>query len=104
MIKEFNLNTLLLIVFSSVVFWVNGQPAGRTTQDFNNNWKFYLGNVDDAKEVSFNDASWRKLNLPHDWSIELPFDSTSPTGNGGGALRGGIGWYRKTFILPASSK
>jgi beta-galactosidase len=37
-------------------------------------------------------------------AIELPFDSTSPTGNGGGALRGGIGWYRKTFTVPASSK
>ena len=44
----------------------------------------------------------RSLNLPHDWSIELPFDSTSPTGNGGGALRGGTGWYRKTFTLPTA--
>lgn len=51
-------------------------------------------------DAAANDASWRTLNLPHDWSVELPFDSTSPTGNGGGALRGGTGWYRKTFTLP----
>ncbi len=80
------------------------QTTARTVQDFDGNWKFYLGNADSAKEISFNDASWRSLNLPHDWSIELPFDSASPTGNGGGALRGGIGWYRKTFTLPASSQ
>ncbi|WP_243751646.1 glycoside hydrolase family 2 TIM barrel-domain containing protein [Niastella caeni] len=73
-------------------------------EDFDRNWTFNLGNVSRAEDASFNDASWRKLNLPHDWSIELPFDSTSPTGTGGGALRGGLGWYRKTFTLPATDK
>ncbi len=80
------------------------QTAARTTEDFDNNWKFYLGKNDAAKNIAFNDVTWQSLNLPHDWSIELPFDSTSPTGNGGGALRGGTGWYRKTFTVPASSK
>ncbi|HEY6975368.1 MAG TPA: beta-galactosidase GalB, partial [Chitinophagaceae bacterium] len=47
---------------------------------------------------------WRNLKLPHDWSIELPFDKNSPTGTGGGALRGGTGWYRKTFTLPGETK
>lgn len=81
---------------------INAQS--RTTEKFNSDWKFFLGDNSSASLVSFNDNSWRKLNLPHDWSIELPFDSTSPTGNGGGALRGGLAWYRKTFTLPATDK
>jgi len=40
--------------------------------------------------------------VPDDWSIELPFDSTSPIGIGGGALRGGMGWYTKEFTLPVT--
>jgi beta-galactosidase len=76
----------------------------RTTTSFNSNWKFYLGNAKDPQSATFNDASWRSLDLPHDWSIELPFDSTSPTGTGGGALRGGLGWYRKTFTVPETTK
>jgi beta-galactosidase len=82
---------------------LQAQPA-RVREDFDNNWTFHLGEVAHAKDVDFNDASWRKLNLPHDWSIELPFDSTSPTNNSGGALRGGLGWYRKTFTIPATDK
>ncbi|MGC9349309.1 MAG: sugar-binding domain-containing protein, partial [Anaerolineae bacterium] len=38
--------------------------------------------------------------LPHDWSIEGPFDQNAPAGGGGGYLPGGIGWYRKRFKLP----
>jgi beta-galactosidase len=68
--------------------------------DFNQDWKFYLGEEIQASKESFNDKNWRVLNLPHDWSIELPFDENSPTGTGGGALRGGMGWYRKTFTTP----
>lgn len=82
---------------------LQAQPA-RVREDFDNNWTFHLGDVAHAKDIDFDDASWRKLNLPHDWSIELPFDSTSPTNNSGGALRGGLGWYRKTFTLPATDK
>jgi len=75
----------------------------RTIFKFTRDWKFMLGDDSNARAVSYNDAGWRSLNLPHDWSIELPFDSTSPTGNGGGALRGGTGWYRKTFTLPVTA-
>ncbi|MFL5744197.1 MAG: glycoside hydrolase family 2 TIM barrel-domain containing protein, partial [Niastella sp.] len=78
--------------------------SARVREDFDNNWTFHLGEVAHAKDADFNDASWRKLNLPHDWSIELPFDSTSPTNNSGGCLRGGLGWYRKTFTIPATDK
>ncbi|MFT3675838.1 MAG: glycoside hydrolase family 2 TIM barrel-domain containing protein [Chitinophagaceae bacterium] len=72
------------------------QETGR--ESFDRNWFFYLGN--DTSSA----AQWRSLHLPHDWSIELPFDEHSPTGTGGGALRGGPGWYRKQFILPETDK
>lgn len=45
------------------------------------------------------DADWRALNVPHDWAIEGKFSKDNPSGTGGGALPGGIGWYRKHFTL-----
>ena len=48
----------------------------------------------------FDDASWRPLHLPHDWAIEGQFSADAPSGTGGGALPGGIGWYRKHFTTP----
>lgn len=76
----------------------------RIIDDFNKDWKFHLGDNITYSQKDFNHVSWRNLDLPHDWSIEGKFDSTHPTGNAGGALPGGIGWYRKTFSIPASSK
>ncbi|HSY24003.1 MAG TPA: glycoside hydrolase family 2 TIM barrel-domain containing protein [Polyangiaceae bacterium] len=70
--------------------------------DFGAGWEFNLGDVSGAQATSFDDSGWRSLDVPHDWSIELPFDSNSPGGSGGGFLDGGIGWYRKTFTLDPS--
>jgi len=77
---------------------------GRTIADFDKGWQFNLGDVADAQQTGFNDANWRTLNLPHDWSIEGKFNKDNPATPEGGALPGGIGWYRKTFTVPASSK
>ena len=71
---------------------------------FNDNWKFNLGDIDNAQEPGFNDASWRSLSLPHDWAIEGDFSENNPSGAGGGALPGGIGWYRKCFNTPLIAK
>jgi len=72
----------------------------RNTENFCNNWKFHLGDIENGNEIDLKDSSWRSLNLPHDWSIEGEFSKDNPAGVGGGALPGGIGWYRKTFTLP----
>jgi beta-galactosidase len=72
---------------------------GERGSNFNAGWKFNLGNVSGAQAAGFNDASWRSLNLPHDWSIELALNQNSPSGAGGGYLDGGTGWYRKSFTL-----
>lgn len=78
------------------------RPAGRVVAEFNKGWKFFLGDEAQAKEAAFNDASWRQLTLPHDWSIEGRFDEKNPAKPEGGGLPTGIGWYRKTFTLPAA--
>lgn len=64
---------------------------------FNQDWKFCLSDVSDAKNVDFDDADWQSVSIPHDWSVSLPLsqDKYSCTG----WLPGGIGWYRKTFDL-----
>ena len=83
-------------------------------------WKFHLGNDWGAAQnlakagsgygpasTSFSDASWRRVDLPHDWAIELPFDRKADTSHGFRAVGPGfpensIGWYRRTFVLPQS--
>lgn len=74
----------------------------RTRISFNKDWKFFLGDEPDAKAKAFNDLKWRKLTLPHDWSIEGKFDEKNPAKPEGGGLPTGIGWYRKAFNAPAN--
>jgi len=76
---------------------------GQRGMNFNSGWKFNLGDVSGAQNPGYSDASWRSLNLPHDWSIELAYNQSSPSGSGGGYLDGGVGWYRKTFTLPSDA-
>ena len=69
----------------------------RERMDFNDGWRFQLGDVPEASCPDFDDSGWRVLDLPHDWAVEGDFSIDNPSGTGGGALPGGIGWYRKTF-------
>lgn len=66
---------------------------------FDFDWKFALGDHPEAYKSDYNDSGWRQLDVPHDYSIEQPFDSLAPSGGGGGYAFGGIGWYRKHFVL-----
>lgn len=76
----------------------------RTRISFNKDWKFFLGDEPSAKSTVYNDLKWRKLTLPHDWSIEGKFDEKNPAKPEGGGLPTGIGWYRKEFVAPADFK
>jgi beta-galactosidase len=76
---------------------------GLRGDSFNAGWKFNRGDVAGAEAAAFNDSNWRALDVPHDWSIELPFNGSSAAGSNGGYLDGGIGWYRKTFTLDQAS-
>ncbi len=87
---------------------------GSRSLDFDKGWKFVLvnpagikdptGEYEDAQYPDYDDSDWRLLDLPHDWSIELLPVMGPGTGTdaGTGFLQGGLGWYRKTFTLPAS--
>ncbi|NDV83784.1 glycoside hydrolase family 2 TIM barrel-domain containing protein [Bacteroides sp. 51] len=75
----------------------SGHP--RIKENFNSDWEFHLGEnlTDVARPPHGNLAGAPRP--PHDWSIEGEFSKANPAGAGGGALPGGIGWYRKTFTL-----
>lgn len=60
------------------------------------NWRFALGDRPEAAAAMFDDSLWRKVDLPHDWSVEAPFDAETCEG-ATGYLPGGIGWYRREF-------
>ncbi len=76
----------------------------RKVDNFCKSWKFHLGEVSNGQEPGLDDSQWRLLDLPHDWSIEGEFSNDHPATPSGGALPGGIGWYRKTFTAPDSKK
>ena len=72
----------------------------RERKCFDADWRFVLADSAHMADVDYNDSHWRKLSLPHDWAIEGDFYAGNPSGAGGGALPGGVGWYRKTFSIP----
>ena len=86
---------ILCLLFSSGI----NANAQRITLSFDKDWRFMKGDASGAEQITFNDAAWRKLDVPHDWSIEGPYDQNNPTKSGGGYLPAGVGWYRKTFSL-----
>lgn len=73
----------------------NSNENIRINQLFNFDWKFKAGEVINAQNQTFDDSDWRKLDLPHDFQFEQPWDKTANRGRGFKAL--GVGWYRKTF-------
>ncbi len=102
-------------------------PRERLLLDFG--WRFHLGHADDPAQdfgwgrgqmfsktgsvfapsrANFDDSPWRAVDLPHDWAVELPFENAreliefgaKPLGRAYPATS--IGWYRRTFDLPAS--
>ncbi|HEX3232101.1 MAG TPA: glycoside hydrolase family 2 TIM barrel-domain containing protein, partial [Pyrinomonadaceae bacterium] len=72
------------------------------SKSFDSDWRFQRGELDGADKIEFDDSAWRTLDVPHDWSIEGPFDKDNPTRGSGGFLPAGIGWYRKHCTLPTN--
>jgi beta-galactosidase len=108
---------LFLLVLLHIAFLGNAQLVGREKLSLNNNWRFYQGDIAmpiitgqdmsygnakagkawGAADPKFDDTDWRLLNLPHDWAVENPFDSTANSNQG--YKKRGIGWYRRNFKL-----
>ena len=64
---------------------------------FNDGWLFRLTADSTIVNPAFNDSEWRKLRLPHDWSIEGQLSPSLASCTG--YLPGGIAWYRKHFKI-----
>lgn len=94
----------LFLFICTVLFSCSSSKKVRENVDFTEGWKFYLGDDSIAYNTQYDDAKWRILDLPHDWSIEADFSLKNPATPGGGALPGGIGWYRKDFVVDKSDK
>lgn len=76
----------------------------RERQNFDKGWLFTLADSAGMEKSNYADLSWRHLDLPHDWAIEGDFSPSNPSGASGGALPGGIGWYRKHFSVNPKEK
>ena len=86
----------ILLVMAALI----GLPSlARERQNFDAGWLFILADSAQMSKEAYNDSFWRRLDVPHDWAIEGDFYAGNPSGAGGGALPGGIGWYRKHFTL-----
>ena len=93
---------LLCYLITAGVVGIFAQGENRLKDNFDFDWKFSLNDDRQYADPVYNDQSWEDIQLPHDWSIKLNFDHSI---SGSAAhLPGGIGWYRKAFIVPASYK
>lgn len=97
MIQRAVVRFLSIVFFFLFCFGLYAQASALREQNFNERWRFHLGDVDKAYAPDFDDSRWRTLDLPHDWSIEGVPALDNPSGNDGGYFPTGIAWYRKTF-------
>ncbi len=88
----------LLLVFTAAT----GQPRRVTNMDAG--WRFHQGDVMGAEAATYDDMDWRRLDVPHDWSIEGDNLRENPGGGSIGFFPTGMGWYRKTFDVKAFDK
>lgn len=97
--------TLVLILAISALIPCGGQNRNRLLND---GWRFVRDSLAGAQAVHFDDASWKAVALPHDFSLEPlpagpntlgPFSRETKGGRSVGYLPGGTGWYRKAFTL-----
>jgi beta-galactosidase len=122
--------TMLLLMAMFTASHAAEVTTPRERLSFDNDWRFALGHATDvskdfnhatgqfsyfakagfgsgASDPKFNDQSWRKLNLPHDWAVELPFSERGSGSHGFKAIgrnfpENSVGWYRKTFHISKS--
>jgi beta-galactosidase len=108
----------LIVAVACILFSCHeegSEPAFERESYFNSDWKFIKGDVPGGYDLHLDDASWRQVDLPHDWSIEDlpgkegvrqigPFSEESEGGMSTGHVVGGTAWYRKHFSLNEKDK
>ena len=78
--------------------------AERAVVPLDTDWRFRRGDAPGAEQRGFDDAAWRTVTVPHDWSIEGPYDPAAPSARGGGYLPSGVSWYRRRVALPDAER
>jgi len=108
-----NIKSYILFIFISIALGVNS----KSIITLENGWKFSKGEFPEAFKTDFDDKSWQKVKVPHDWAIYGPFDKnidkqvvaivqngetipTEKTGRTGALPYVGVGWYRTQFEIP----
>ena len=89
---------ILLAVFFLSCCSAFSQISFGDSKKINDNWKFNLQDVTDAKNTAFDDSKWQTVNVPHDWSVKGQLSPTLASCTG--YLPGGIAWYRKSINIP----
>src|SRR6267378_533164 len=108
-LKKINLRHLLILT-ALFVTGVQAQTGKNNLLLFDNDWVFHRGGAQGAERPTFDDSKWRRVDLPHDWSIEdlpgtnSPFVANAISAVNGGFTTGGTGWYRKSFTVSADPK
>src|SRR4051812_20794645 len=108
--KYISLKAIILFFCLAILSQVFAQQPAKSKSErstilFDGGWKFHLGNFQMAANPNFDDSNWRNVDLPHDWSIEDIAGTSSPfnpdaIGQTSSAFTvGGIGWYRKSFMI-----
>lgn len=89
-----------------LTFLVGLGPLGAQRQRYamDAGWRFTIGDPAGAERPGFADAAWRRVDLPHDWSIEGVPTAQAPGGGTVGYFPTGTGWYRKHFRLPPATR
>ena len=87
------------LIWVAVMLLTALTTLARERKNFDAGWRFILADSAQMATPTYNDTHWRILDLPHDWAIEGDFYAGNPSGADGGALPGGIGWYRKHLSL-----
>ncbi|HYV09747.1 MAG TPA: hypothetical protein VE980_02460, partial [Pyrinomonadaceae bacterium] len=78
MTRKLNIISALCFIFLAAFLGLANSRPGHSVS-FNQNWRFQLGDVSNGQDTSLNDSQWRRLDLPHDWSIEGEFSEKAPS-------------------------
>lgn len=93
--RIFTLSLIPILILSCVA----EKPAFSANKEaFHHGWLFQKGDPADGASTALTDAGWRKVNIPHDWAIEGPFDTKYNARTGGLPVHG-VAWYRKHFTV-----
>ncbi len=126
--KTFLIALLMLLVIMQTFSQTELKPSGREHLLMDFGWRFAFGNATDytkdfmsrtgyfsyfaktgygdgAAAPKFEDRTWREVDLPHDWAVELPFSGSASHSHGYRTIgwkypETSVGWYRKSFVVP----